>query len=104
VAVKGQGLYDAGQYRAVLRRPLNTDDKADFVFPVGQFFPIAFWVWDGSEGEDGARAAVSTWYHVRLEAASSGRTFVIPPVAALGTVALELGLVRWVRRRRSVAA
>jgi DMSO reductase family type II enzyme heme b subunit len=104
VQAKGQVVYDAGQYRAVIRRPRETPDKTDFVFPAADFFPIAFWVWDGSEGEAGAKAAVSTWYHVRLEAASSGRTFVIPPIAALGTVALELGLLRWVRRRRAAAA
>ncbi len=97
---KGQAVYDAGQYRAVIRRPLKTGDKADFVFPVGQFFPIALWVWDGSEGDEGAKAAISTWYYVRLEAPASNRHLVIPFGAVLVTVGLELGLTRWAKRRQ----
>ncbi len=104
VRAKGQGVYDAGQHRVVIRRALETPDPADFAFPATEFFPVAFWVWDGSEGEDGTRASVSSWYYVRLEAPPSKGQFVIPPVAALGTVALELGLVRWVRRRRGAEA
>ncbi len=100
VQAKGQAVYDAGQYRAVIRRALRTPDKADFVFPVGEFFPMALWAWDGSEGDEGAKAAISTWYYVRLEAPASKRQFVIPPIAALVTVGLELGLSRWVKRRR----
>jgi DMSO reductase family type II enzyme heme b subunit len=99
VQAKGQAVYDAGQYRAVIRRPLTTPDRGDFTFPVDDFFPITFWVWDGSEGDEGAKAAISTWYHVRLEAPPSKQKFVVPPIAALGTVLLELGLLRWARRR-----
>ncbi len=100
VQAKGEAVYDAGQYRVVIRRALKTGDQADFAFPAGEFFPIAFWAWDGSEGEEGPKAAVSSWYHVRLEAPPSKRQFVIPPIAALVTVGLELGLARWARRRQ----
>jgi DMSO reductase family type II enzyme heme b subunit len=100
IQARGQAVYDAGQYRVVIRRPRETPDKADFIFPAHDFFPIAFWVWDGSEGDEGAKAAVSSWYYVRLEAPPSKRQFVIPPIAALVTVAAELGLVRWAGRRR----
>jgi hypothetical protein len=100
VQAKGQAVYDAGQYRAVIRRPLETGDKTDFVFPVGQFFPIAFWVWDGSEGDEGAKAAISTWYYVRLEAPASNRHLVIPFIAVVVTVGLEMGLTRWAKRRQ----
>ena len=100
VQATGQAVYDAGQYRAVIRRPLQTRDPADFVFPVGQFFPMALWAWDGSDGDDGAKAAISTWYYVRLEAPGSNRRFVVPPLAALLTVGLELGVSRWAQRRR----
>jgi DMSO reductase family type II enzyme heme b subunit len=104
VQAKGQAVYDAGQYRLVIRRPRKTVDANDFVFPAEEFFPIAFWAWDGSEGDDGAKASVSTWYYVRLEAPPSKRQFVIPPLAALVTVGLELGLLRWAQRRRGPAA
>jgi DMSO reductase family type II enzyme heme b subunit len=108
VQAKGEALYEAGQYRAVIRRALRTGDPGDVAFPADQFFPIAFWAWDGGaaggEGEEGPRAAVSTWYYVRLEAPPSRRQLVIPPIAVLGTVILELGLSRWAQRRRGSRA
>jgi DMSO reductase family type II enzyme heme b subunit len=104
VQTRGEVVYEAGQYRATMRRPLRTPDQADFAFPAAQFFPVAFWAWDGGAGEEGARAAVSAWYYGRLEAPPSKRQFVIPPLAVLGTVILEVGLSRWARRRRDSAA
>jgi len=103
VQATGQTVYDAGQYRAVIRRPLTTADATDFAFRPGAFFPIAFWVWDGSEGDEGAKAAMSAWYYARLEPPGSKRQFVIPPIAMLLTGAVELGLARWARARRPAA-
>jgi DMSO reductase family type II enzyme heme b subunit len=103
VQAKGQVVYDAGQYRAVIRRPLKTADSDDFVFRPGEFFPVAFWAWDGSEGDEGAKAAVSTWYYARLEPPRSTRQFVWPPILAVMTGVVELGLARWARRQREVA-
>jgi DMSO reductase family type II enzyme heme b subunit len=100
VQARGGAVYEAGQYRAVIRRPLRTADAQDFPFRPAEFFPIAFWVWDGSAGEEGAKAAVSTWYYARLEPPPSRRQFVMPPVAALVTGVLEVGLARWARRRQ----
>src|SRR5262245_21504907 len=100
VQAKGQAVYDAGQYRAVIRRSLKPAGPTDFAFPVGQFFPMAFWAWDGSEGDEGGKAAISTWYYVRLEVPESKRKYAIPLVAVLATVGLELGLSRWAQRRR----
>jgi DMSO reductase family type II enzyme heme b subunit len=102
VQAKGQAVYDAGQYRAVIRRPLRTPDAQDFAFRPGEFFPVAFWAWDGSDGDDGSRAAVSTWYYARLEPPPSNRRFVVPPILALATGAAQLGLVRWAKRRDRV--
>ena len=103
VQAKGQAVYDAGQYRAVIRRPLKTADAQDFAFRTGEFFPVAFWAWDGSEGEDGPKAAVSTWYYARLEPPPSNRQFVVPPILALVTGAAQVGLVRWAWRREHAA-
>ena len=103
VQAKGQAVYDAGQYRAVIRRPLQTPDTQDFVFRPGEFFPVALWAWDGSEGDDGPKAAVSTWYYARLEPPPSKRQFVMPPILALVVGAAELGLARWARRRQEAA-
>jgi DMSO reductase family type II enzyme heme b subunit len=103
VQAKGQAVYEAGEYQAVIRRPLRTADAADFVFRPGEFFPIALWAWDGGDGDEGAKAAVSTWYYARLEPPSSKRQFVMPPIVALVAGVVEVGLARWAQRRRSVA-
>jgi hypothetical protein len=103
VQAKGRAVYDAGQYRVVIRRPLRTADPQDFVFRPGEFFPVAFWAWDGSEGEEGPKAAISTWYYARLEPPRSKRQFVVPPILALVWGAAELGLARWAQRRREAA-
>jgi DMSO reductase family type II enzyme heme b subunit len=99
VQVKGEVVYDAGQYRAVIRRSLRTPDADDFPFRVGEFFAIAFWAWDGATGDEGPKGAVSSWYYARLEAPPSSRQFVVPPIAALVTAIAQLGLARWARRR-----
>jgi DMSO reductase family type II enzyme heme b subunit len=104
VQATGQAVYDAGQYRLVIRRPRQTADPTDFVFRAQQFFPVAFWAWDGSADEDGPRAAVSAWYYGRLEAPASARPYVLPPIAVLGAVVLQFGLVRWLTRRRGAGA
>ena len=83
VQAKGQAAYEAGQYRVVIRRPLKTADAQDFAFRPGEFFPVALWAWDGCEGDDGPKAAVSTWYYVRLEPPPSRRQFIMPPILAL---------------------
>jgi DMSO reductase family type II enzyme heme b subunit len=101
VQAQGQAVYEAGQYRVVIRRPRQTADPADFTFPETQFFPVALWAWDGSEGEEGPKAAVSTWYYGHLEAPSSRRQFVIPPIAVLATVVAQLGVLRWAQGRRA---
>ncbi len=103
VQAKGQAVYDAGQYRVVIRRPLETADPQDFVFRAGEFFPVAFWAWDGSEGDEGPKAAISTWYYARLEPPASKRQFVLPPLVALVVGGAEIGLARWARRRRPAA-
>jgi DMSO reductase family type II enzyme heme b subunit len=102
VQAKGEAVYDAGQYRAVIRRPLRTADAQDFVLGTGEFFAVAFWAWDGSDGDDGPKAAVSSWYYARLEPPASRRQFVVPPILALATGAAEVGLLRWIRRRQPV--
>ena len=99
IQAKGQVVYDAGQYRAVIRRSLQTKDADDFLFRPGEFFPVAFWAWDGSEGDEGPKAAVSTWYYARLEPPSSKRQFVVPPMLVLVTGAAGLGVTRWAQRR-----
>ena len=85
-------MFDTGQYRLVIRRPLKTAEPRTSL-PAGVFFPVAFRAWDGSEGDEGPKAAISTWYYLRLEPPASNRRFIIPPLVAL-MLAAEIGLAR----------
>lgn len=67
--VTGQGRFDDGQYRLVLKRALRTKDaEKEVQFQVGVFQPFSMTVWDGSNGEQGGgKRAVMAWYNLYLE-------------------------------------
>ncbi|MDK1023122.1 MAG: c-type cytochrome [Gammaproteobacteria bacterium] len=64
--IHSYGGYKNGQYRVVLRRSLTTSDDTDVQFLTGVFIPVAFHLWDGSNGEEGLKMAVSAWYYLLL--------------------------------------
>ena len=61
-ALAGEAVYANGQWSLVLRRSLVTQDSdKDIQFELDRFIPIAFSAWDGQNGAEGARRAVSSW-------------------------------------------
>jgi hypothetical protein len=80
----------------VFKRALATADTTnELQFRTGRAIPIAFFASDGSNGEHGARMAVSTWYFLALDEPTPLRVYVSPVIAA----ALTLGLAMlWIRR------
>jgi len=60
--------YRYGRYSLVLSRKLKTEDvKNDVQFEKAVKIPIAFNVWDGSQGEEGTKKAISSWFEMILE-------------------------------------
>ncbi len=60
--------YRFGRYSLVLSRKLKTDDvENDVQFAKAVKIPIAFNVWDGSQGEEGTKKAISSWFEMILE-------------------------------------
>jgi DMSO reductase family type II enzyme heme b subunit len=98
-SLSGQAVFDAGQWRLVFKRPLNTGDAEDIQFEQGEFIPIAFQVWDGYYGEEGERGAVSTWYSLFLRKRTSATAYVWIPAVMLLAAAAEWGVFQLVRRR-----
>ena len=90
----GKGVFQHGQYRVVIKRPLASKDATRITFQPGVFTPIAFQAWDGGAGETGPKMSLTSWYYLRLEEPQSSRRFVIPPVVALLTLAAMLLVVR----------
>jgi len=99
--IQVESLYEDGRYLLWVKRSLGTDDKRDLQFSRGIFIPIAFSVWDGSNGDVKTKRAISTWYSFVLEPVPSSKRFVYPPVVALISVGILFALKGGVRRRQN---
>jgi mono/diheme cytochrome c family protein len=98
--VGGQAVYDHGQWRVAFRRALVTSDTlGELQFATARAIPIAFFAWDGGNGEAGTRMAVSTWYFLALDTPTPVGVFVSPIVATLLTFGLGLMLIRKAQQR-----
>jgi DMSO reductase family type II enzyme heme b subunit len=99
--VVAQGSYKDGQYRVILRRPLQKVSPGDTAIEPGQFVPIAFQLWDGDNGEEGMKMSLSTWYTL-LPQPATPLTVVLWPLG-LGFLALggEVWLLRRLRRKEA---
>jgi DMSO reductase family type II enzyme heme b subunit len=98
-AATGKAVYDNGQYRLVIKRPLTGKDASRLTFKPAVFTPVAFQAWDGGAGETGTKMSLTSWYNLRLEESQSNRRFIIPPVVALLSLAAMVLIVRVANRR-----
>ena len=96
--VTGRGAYRDGQYRVVLRRSLEAGQDNEVEFSPGTMIPIAWNVWDGQEGEDGKRRAVSRWYYLLLEPETPLLTWLWPIVVVCLTAGGEFFGLRRLRQ------
>jgi hypothetical protein len=91
--------FDAGQWRLQLVRALHPSDTTSGpVFAPGRAVPVAFFVADGSNGEDDVRSAVSTWYAIHLDVPTPARVYAAPAVTVLLTAGLGLLLITRAQR------
>lgn len=96
----GSGTFADGRWSVVIRRPLSSSDDATGTrIRPGELIPIAFHVWDGSNGETGLRMALSSWYFLHLRKPARPAGFLLVLAAILATIALEYLAVRSMRRR-----
>jgi len=92
-----------GQWRLVFTRALATADTAnELQFEAGRAIPVAFFAWDGSNGEHDTRMAVSAWYFLALDQPTPPRVYLSPVVAM--AVTLGLGMLVAVRAQRRAGA
>jgi cytochrome c oxidase cbb3-type subunit 2 len=97
-------VWDRGEWRLQFRRSLVAADSAALLrFRVGEAIPIAFFAWDGSNGEQGSQMAVSSWYAIYLRRSTPSTAYLSPVVAVLFTAALGV-LVVWRAQRREEEA
>ncbi len=55
-----------GKWQVLMTRPRAGGNSGDLSFEEGQFIPISFANWDGSNGEVGSRHTLTTWYWLVL--------------------------------------
>lgn len=91
--------FDAGEWRVQLTRALESADSTAPRFVPGATTPIAFFVADGSNGEDDVRGSVSTWYSIYLDVPTPPRVYIAPAATALLTAGLGLGVIASAQRR-----
>lgn len=72
----GNGVWSDGQWSVVIKRALLTEDKNDAQFVKGQFIPVSFQAWDGSNSEEGSRMALTTWNFLVLESGTPTSVYV----------------------------
>jgi len=65
--VQGKGIWTGKAWRVLFVRPLNSPDAGDVKFSADQPTPLAFAVWDGSQGDRDGQKLVSTWYRLKLK-------------------------------------
>lgn len=101
--LQGKASYSDGTWKVVMTRPLTTSatDK-DIQFTEGQFIPVAFAAWDGSNNsEKGSKHTMTTWYWLLLKPATGSK----PLVSALIVMGLFVaGLLWWERSAKKPAA
>ncbi|MFQ5925549.1 MAG: ethylbenzene dehydrogenase-related protein [Dehalococcoidia bacterium] len=97
----GQGVWNEGTWKVILKRTLDTGDAQDIRLEIGQLTPVAFQVWDGSNGERNLMMSISSWHFLLLETSTPLSTYLYSIGAVLVAVGLEGWLVWRLRRRGS---
>ncbi len=99
--VTGKGLRDGNKWLVVFKRTIASQEKFNAIFKEGSVTPVAFAVWDGSEGHRGGRKVVSTWYYVGLETEEKKTTYIYPVIAFVGTSLILGGIIFLIRKTRA---
>ena len=100
--LSAQGGYKDGQYRVILRRVLKAANEREAEFEPGRFVPVAFHLWDGEQGEEGLKMAISSWYYLLLEPPVPSTVYLWPLLVGCFAFGGELWFMRHLRRRREV--
>ena len=65
--LQGSLHYENGSYTLLVTRKLVSADATEIQMVQGSFIPMAFWAWDGHNGESDMKASLSAWYYLVLE-------------------------------------
>jgi mono/diheme cytochrome c family protein len=97
--VTGVASYDQGEWSVIFTRKRRPESGA--AFSPGEFLPIAFSVWDGFSRERGNRRGLTLWNSIYLEPENVPSPITPMITTAAIILAVEIGIIAWVRRSRS---
>lgn len=98
-SLSASGLWKEGRWQVVMKRPRYTAD-GDVLFDEGQFIPVSFANWDGSNGESGSKHTLTTWYWLLLPPQTDvSKVYGVPVGIALLVFLAGLMLVKSQRSR-----
>jgi mono/diheme cytochrome c family protein len=100
--VTAAASYDRGEWSVVFKRALKA--TGGVTFAEAQFVPVAFSIWDGTARERGNKRGLTQWKYLYTMPQSQPSPVWPMLRAALLVLAVEIGLIAWVRRRGSVVA
>ncbi len=101
--VSATGAWQAGTWRVVFSRPLQTGDEHDVQITPGEWRNLAFAFWDGEivDGavrEQGSQKAVSSWWYVRAEPPPDNSMYGYVVLGIALAAGFQFFLVRRIRR------
>jgi DMSO reductase family type II enzyme heme b subunit len=100
-SLKAAGTYKDGQYRVMFRRSLTGGDEVPL--KAGASLPVTFHLWDGANGEEGLKMALSAWAYLLLVPKIPFTVFLWPGLLGLLLVGGEIWLIRRLRRPAVIA-
>jgi DMSO reductase family type II enzyme heme b subunit len=95
-----EGAYRDGQYRVLFRRALQPAADGEPAFAPGAFIPIAFQLWDGEQGEQDLKMALSAWHLLLLEPPTPMTAYAGPLGIGFIVLAGQVWLARRMRAKR----
>lgn len=91
--------YADGRWRLAVKRPRKVPKEQGLSLEPGVFVPTAFSAWDGSNGDEGSKRSVSSWYYLLLEPKRHKALYAAPALAFFLVGGLEFWFFK--RRRRT---
>lgn len=101
--ISGIGKWQSNRWAVVFKRSMKSEDAFDVSFREGAVTPVAFAVWNGSDGDRGGRKVVSTWYYVGVETEAKKTIYIYPAIGFIAALGAEAGMIIAVRKRRKLS-
>lgn len=101
--VSAQGKWHEGRWQILMKRKRQGTD-GEISFTEGEFIPVSFANWDGSNGEAKSKHTLSTWYWLLLPPPEEPvKLYAIPAIWGIVVFILGLLMVRSQRKQYKAA-